>query len=132
MDASVADLDAAPRPTPGGPRGPGMVRDLDAALLRAADDLNAAGARWALFGVLAVPARSIRRSRQGPVLDWKAASHVQFVLCCAGIFLYQNITFRRNGCLFRYRKVFFVKHSLAESDKRSGKRLKGTPLTCPG
>ena len=39
-----------------------MVRDLDAALLRAADDLNAAGARWAMFGVLAVPARSIRRS----------------------------------------------------------------------
>lgn len=39
-----------------------MVRDLDAALLRAADDLNAAGARWAMVGVLAVPARSIRRS----------------------------------------------------------------------
>lgn len=38
-----------------------MVRALDAALLRAANDLNAAGARWAMIGGLAVSARSIPR-----------------------------------------------------------------------
>lgn len=38
-----------------------MVRALDAALSRAAGDLNAAGVRWAMVGGLAVSARSIPR-----------------------------------------------------------------------
>lgn len=37
------------------------MRALDAALSRAATDLNSAGARWALIGGLAVSARSIPR-----------------------------------------------------------------------